>query len=115
AMEERNVLSPEEVEAIIQAAKTASSTDGQPAPAADIDTHHFNVITETVREELAAKLTILLKKKILVKHNPVAVSKLEDCLKQANEKNVYASFKLTSHQSAALIGAEANFLDVFIN
>lgn len=113
-MEERNVLSPEEVEAIIQAAKTSSSA-GQAAPAGDIDGHHFNVIVETVREELAAKLTILLKKKILVKHNPVAVSKLEDCLKQANEKNVYASFKLTSHQSAALIGAEANFLDVFIN
>jgi len=114
-MEERNVLSPEEVEAILQAAKGSHSASAASSSAGDIDTHHFNVIVETMREELEAKLTILLKKKVMVKCNQIPVTSLEECLKQANEKSVYASFKITTQESAALICAEAIFLDTFIN
>ena len=122
-MEERNVLSPEEVEAILQAAQKSgevANEEAAAAPVADengslINTHSLNVIFDTFCTELENKFTVLLRKKVTVKSNPFAVAKVSECLKQASERDVYSAFKMHPSECYSIISVEYPFLDQSIN
>lgn len=124
-MEERNVLSPEEVEAILQAAQKSGEVadeEANAAPAADgdanasvINTHALNVIFDTFCTELENKFTVLIRKKVTVKPNPFTVAKVSECLKQASERDVYSAFKIHPSESYSIISIDYPFLDQSIN
>lgn len=120
-MEEHNVLSPDEVDAIIKAAQaTGSEVDGaasdeQGENAGNINTHALANIIENLRNEIETKLTVLLRKKITVKLATPTLTKIQDRLKETAEGAVGSSFKIDPYDSPALIYSEHKFLDNIIN
>ncbi len=117
-MEERNILSSEEVDAIIKSAQTASALDIESQEAvstSSINTNALNNIIENTRAEIENKLTVLLRKKIIVKNNPFELTNVKAIVEQATENNVYTSFKLHPSGSSTLVCADNNLLDVALN
>lgn len=121
-MEERNVLSAEEVDAILKAAQQAgdeaSANEGE-APEGEnqsvVNTHAMNVIYDTFCTELENKFTVLLRKKVSVKSKPATIVKVEECLKQVNERDLYSAYKLHPSESYGLVAIEYPMLDQSIN
>lgn len=121
-MEERNVLSPEEVDAILKAAQQAgdeAQSDAAQAEGEDdgasINTHALNVIYDTFFTELENKFTVLLRKKVTVKAKPPTVVAVGECIKQLNERDVHSGYKLHPSESHALVSIEYPMLDQSIN
>lgn len=121
-MEERNVLSPEEVDAILKAAQQAGDEAQNDATQAEdgdnpssINTHALNVIYDTFFTELENKFTVLLRKKVTVKAKPPTVVPVSECIKQLNERDVHSGYKLHPSESHALVSIEYPMLDQSIN
>lgn len=118
-MEERNVLSSEEVEAILKASQSAGDeatmASHEDTAVSSINTHALGHIIATVCDELEKKLTVLLRKKAAVKSKPAVTSKMEECVKQANDRDTYSSYKLLPYASDCLISMEFTFIDQAIN
>lgn len=124
-MEERNVLSPEEVDAILKAAQEVGEATAAESAATDkdgagegengINTHALNVIFDTLTTELENKFTVLLRKKVVVKTKSPVIAKVEDCLKQTNERDMYSAYKLHPSETHAVVMIEYPMLDQSIN
>lgn len=117
--EERNVLSREEVEAIITSTDntaTAQAINGEEvASESKINTHAIANISETLREILESKLTALFRKKIVMKTSPATALSLEELVKDDSEANVYSIFKIKSHNTTVLVVMTNDFLDIAMN
>lgn len=119
-MEERNVLSPEEVDAILKAAQEVGDvSDNSNAEIAEgdshINTHALNVIFDTLATELENKFTVLLRKKVVVKAKAPVITKVEECLKQVSERDIYSAYKLLPSDTHVIIMTEYPMLDQSIN
>ncbi|HEU5282083.1 MAG TPA: FliM/FliN family flagellar motor switch protein [Gammaproteobacteria bacterium] len=121
-MEERNVLSPEEVDAILKAAQQAGDDAAGDAAAEtegdgsnSINTHALSVIYDTFCTELENKFTVLLRKKVTVKAKPPTVVVVGECIKQLHERDIHSGFKLHPSESHALVSIEYPMLDQSIN
>lgn len=121
-MEERNVLSPEEVDAILKAAQQAgdeaagdaAATEGD-GDASTINTHALNVIYDTFCTELENKFTVLLRKKVTVKSNSPTLVAVSECIKQLHERDIHSGYKLHPSETHGLVSIEYPMLDQSIN
>lgn len=119
-MEEQNILSREEVDALIKSAQAASvlAADTEESPeglSSNINTNALEQITEQIRQGIETKLTVLMRKKIIVKVKPAEVTNLAECIKSANESHAYTSMKIMPYHSAAMVVTEHLFLDASLN
>ena len=117
-MEERTILSSEEVDAIIKSAQASSALEELPdsnTPSSNINTNALNNIIENVRTEIENKLTVILKKKIVVIAQPFNLTSVENLIAASSEKNVYTSFKLTPCGSPVVTVVDSSLLDVCLN
>ncbi len=122
-MEERNVLSPEEVDAILKAAQQAGDDAASNAAAptegdgetSTINTHALNVIYDTFCTELENKFTVLLRKKVTVKSKPPTVVVVSECIKQLHERDIHSGYKLNPSEAHCLVSIEYPMLDQSIN
>lgn len=117
-MEERTILSSEEVDAIIKSAQASSALEDLPennTPSSNINTNALNTIIESVRTEIENKLTAILKKKIVVKAQPFNLTSVANLFAESSEKNVYTSFKLSPCGSPVITTVDSSLLDVCLN
>lgn len=121
-MEERNVLSAEEVDAILKAAQQAGEeASNEPTdPNAEestntINTHALSVIYDTLCTELENKFTVLLRKKVVIKTKAPVVVEVEEGLKQASERDLYSAYKIHPSETHAIVAIEYPMLDQSIN
>jgi flagellar motor switch protein FliM len=117
-MEERNILSREEVDAIIKSAHSAEaieSSEEADAAQGHINTNALQNIIEIVRADIENKLTVLLRKKIIVKSNPASQMNFEDFSKLIAENVVNSSFKISPVESPAIISTHERLIDLLIN
>jgi len=120
-MEERNVLSTEEVEALIKAAQTTSlgvddiANDEAAEDTSTINTQALHTILDTTRSDFENKLTALLRKKSAITITPPVMTNFEELLKQADAKHAYSFLKIMPYDYPAMISTEFSFLDMVIN
>jgi len=118
-MEERNILSREEVDAIIKSAQSSNeleaSEESTDAPSTNINTHALEIMMEHACAGLENKLTVLLRKKIVVKSKPAVQMNVEDYSKLVNENFTFSSFQLMPYNSPAVISVQNRFIDVITN
>ncbi len=117
-MEDRNILSREEVDAIIKS--TNNMGDGtevenaESANAESINTNALENIAESTRESLEGKLTALFRKKIIIKVSPITRFSLDELQGQPAKDMTYSSYKLNPVASSALIIYPNDLLDMIL-
>jgi flagellar motor switch protein FliM len=119
-MDEPNVLSTEEVEALIKAAQTASLgadeiTEESTEDNSNINTHALTNILENTRSDFENKLTVLLRKKIAVRFKPPVLTNATESTKEADEIHTYTSIKVMPYDDSIMVALEFKFLDLAIN
>lgn len=119
-MEERNVLSSEEVDAIIAAAQSASKAgiEGDAADQAEssnINTNALNRIVINVMQELEKKLAVLLRRKIAITQSPIRESKTEEFEQAVDRVICYSCYKLDPLGSSIITALDADFISVSLN
>lgn len=116
-MEERNILSSEEVDAIIKAAQTASQDTDSAAPVdnSNINSNALNRIIVNLIEELEKKLSVLLRRKITITHNPIRDSKIEEFEQPTEPSPCYSDFKLDPLGSSLMTIIDADFISLTLN
>jgi flagellar motor switch protein FliM len=118
-MEERNILSREEVDAIIKSAQSSSELEANEeaadSPSSNINTHALEIMMEHACAGLENKLTVLLRKKIVVKSKPAVQMTVEDYSKLVSENFTFSSFRLMPYNSPTVISIQNRFIDVITN
>ena len=119
-MEEKNVLLPEEVEAMINAAQEVDSNvlstgEGSLDEESKINTNALNSILEATRNLIETKLTAIFRTKVGVENKPIVITQLEEIEKQASKDDMYSSFNILPSNLSTVICAEHAFLDDVIN
>ena len=103
--DEKNVLSTEEVDALLNAMRTGGSDASVFANTGGADWKEGNCtinkramtnISELTAVELENKITSFLRKKISVKFKSMTTNTLGECLSDKLEKHVYSVFKLNA-------------------
>lgn len=120
-MEDRNILSKEEVDAIIKSSISGNSdaegeatNDDASESESSINTNALANIIENLRESLESKLTALLRKKIVIKPQPVARFSIEELQQNATEGAVYSTYKFNPISSSTLIVLNGDLLDMML-
>lgn len=118
-MEDRTVLSAEEVDALIKAAAAsdhgAEEFDSQESDTSSINTSALNVIIENTRAAIENRLTVLLRKKIAVTIKPAVTTNFIECAKNSAPNVIYSAFKLMPYDSLTLVACDHGFIDAAIN
>ncbi len=117
-MDDQNVLSPEEVEALINA---TSLRDAHEIPIestheqeSSINTHTLSNILIELAAELEKKLTVLFRKKVLVKPNALEQTTYDEVNKVVSEHVLYVGYSIPSISSSMFIKAEDTFCEYAI-
>lgn len=118
-MEERNILSREEVDAIIKSAHSSNelntADEAQEGTGTNINTHALEIMMEHVCAGIENNLTVLLRKKIIVTSKPAEQMSIEDYSKLVSDNFTFSSFRLLPYNSPALISIQNRFIDVMTN
>lgn len=99
-MQDNNVLSSEEVDALIQAVQSANQSINEltsttyTEPEESINTASCSNALENTRIDFENKLTLLLRKKVTVSYSTPILTNFQEITKSAKENSIYSAFKI---------------------
>jgi flagellar motor switch protein FliM len=123
AMSERQVLSSEEVDAILKVTQepaggqqhSLDTSDGNASPDAQYTANLLTNFAESTKIEVEKIIGSFLRKKIRITVKSFTLKKLSDCFKEAAEKSVFSVFHIKPNDNYGMLAMDLSFLHQIIN